>query len=115
MKKISSIGMQGEAANQRRIAFIFCLLVAVIIICFILFESIMAQAAPSEHIYKYYTSIQIESGDTLWEIADEYISDEYSDIYEYIAEVCTINHISEDEIHTGQYIVVPYYSSEVRK
>ena len=30
-------------------------------------------------------------------------------------EVCTINHISADEIHAGQYIVVPYYSAEALK
>lgn len=103
---------QREAA-QKRVAVMFCSIIAVIMICSVMFGTINTQAAPAETTNKYYTSIQIESGDTLWAIADEYITDEYSDMNEYIREVCSINHISEDEIHAGQYIVVPYYAASV--
>jgi len=101
---------QREAA-QKKIAVMFCSLVAVIVFCSIIFGTINTQAAPAEVTNKYYTSIQIESGDTLWAIANEYITDDYADMHEYISEVCSINHISEDEIHAGQYIVVPYYAA----
>ena len=100
---------QREAA-QKKIAVLFCSIVAVVMICSIMFGTTHAQAAPAETTNKYYTSIQIESGDTLWAIASEYITDDYADMNEYIREVCSINHISEDEIHAGQYIVVPYYA-----
>lgn len=103
---------QREAA-QKRIAVLFCAIIAVVMICSITFGTINAQAAPSKTTNKYYTSIQIESGDTLWAIADEYITDDYTDMNEYIREVCSINHISEDEIHAGQYIVVPYYAANL--
>lgn len=63
---------------------------------------------------KYYTSIRVESGDTLWTIADEYIDGFNLSKSDYIAEVCQINEISEDEIHAGDYIVVPYYSQDVK-
>ena len=102
---------QREAA-QKRVAVLFCSIVAVIMICSVMFGAIHTQAAPAELTNKYYTSIQIESGDTLWAIANEYITDEYADMNEYICEVCSINHISEDEIHAGQYIVVPYYAAD---
>lgn len=102
---------QREAA-QKRVAVLFCSIVAVIMICSVMFGAIHTQAAPAELTNKYYTSIQIESGDTLWAIANEYITDEYADMNEYIREVCSINHISEDEIHAGQYIVVPYYAAD---
>jgi len=102
---------QREAA-QKRVAVLFCSIVAVIMICSVMFGAIHTQAAPAELTNKYYTSIQIESGDTLWAIANEYITDEYTDMNEYIREVCSINHISEDEIHAGQYIVVPYYAAD---
>lgn len=102
---------QREAA-QKRIAVLFCSIVAVVMICSIMFGAIHTQAAPAETTNKYYTSIRIESGDTLWAIASEYITDEYTDMNEYMSEVCAINHISEDEIHAGQYIVVPYYAVE---
>lgn len=99
-------------AAQKKIALLFCSIVAVITLCSIIFSTTNAQAAPAETTCKYYTSIQIESGDTLWAIASEYITDEYADMHEYMEEVCAINHISEDEIHAGQYIVVPYYALE---
>ena len=64
--------------------------------------------------HKYYESIRVESGDTLWTIADEYIDGFNLSKTDYIAEVCQINQISEDEIHAGDYIVVPYYSQDVK-
>ena len=114
MKKNSRVNRQRNAA-QKKITVLFCSVVALITICSIMFGSINAQAAPAETSYKYYTSVQIESGDTLWAIAGEYITDEYTDMNEYMEEVCAINHISEDEIHAGQYIVVPYYAAEATK
>jgi len=109
MKKNSR---QTREVVQKRITVLFCSIVAVIMICSIVFGTINAQAAPAKTANKYYTSIQIESGDTLWAISSEYITDEYNDMNEYIAEVCMINHIAEDEIHAGQYIVIPYYATE---
>ncbi|MDO4492161.1 MAG: LysM peptidoglycan-binding domain-containing protein [Lachnospiraceae bacterium] len=64
--------------------------------------------------YKYYTSIQVKSGDTLWSIADEYITEEYSSINRYIKEVQKINHLEGTTIITGSTLVVPYYSDEYK-
>ena len=63
---------------------------------------------------KYYTSIQISYGDTLWNIVDEYIENLNISKTEYIDEICQLNKISEDEIHAGDYIVIPYYSDEIK-
>ena len=110
-----NIRAQIEATQQKRIVFSLCFVLAIGLIISIMFGSIKTQAASTETSYKYYTNIRIESGDTLWDIAGEYVTDEYNDRNEYMNEVCTINHISADEIHAGQYIVVPYYSAEVLK
>lgn len=101
---------QKEAA-QKRITVLFCSIIAVVMICSIVFGTINTQAAPTGINTKYYTSIRIEAGDTLWGIANEYMTDDYIDVNVYIEEVCAINHISRDEIHAGQYIVVPYYAA----
>lgn len=111
MRKSDRIRRQREAV-QMRISFLFCSIIAVFMFCSILFGTIHTQAAPAETTHKYYTSIEVESGDTLWEIAGEYISDEYSSMNEYITEICSINHISKDEIRAGQCLVLPYYSTE---
>lgn len=96
--------------TQKRITILFCSLVAFAMFSMVMLSTIHAQAAPTETSYKYYTSVQIHSGDTLWDISSDYITSEYTDMNEYMNEVCAINHISRDEIYAGQYIVVPYYA-----
>lgn len=82
-----------------------------ILVCTISYGSIQTKANSG---YKYFTSITVESGETLWDIADNYIDyDYYKNKNAYIAEVCSINHLEEDgSITAGQTIVVPYYSAE---
>lgn len=64
--------------------------------------------------FKYYTSITVNAGDSLWDIADEFIDyDIYENKNSYIAEVQSINRLDENgTIVAGQTLVVPYYSSE---
>jgi LysM repeat protein len=61
--------------------------------------------------HKYYTSIEVKYGESLWSIAEEYIDPaHYSSIDAYIKEVMKINSLKDDEsIIAGRYIVVPYY------
>lgn len=76
-----------------------------------------ANTGKDEMNFKYYTSIIVAHGETLWDIADEYIDyDEYDNKREYIAEVQNINHLDdEDDIRSGQILIVPYYSNEFVK
>ena len=53
-------------------------------------------------------------GDTLTSIAGKYCSKEFKSREAYIAEVKSINHMTDDKLVTGDYIVIPYYSSEAR-
>ena len=52
---------------------------------------------------KYYTSIQIEKGASLWEIAEDYMTEEYASEQEYIEEVMRMNHLNNDVIYEGAY------------
>ncbi|MDD6135566.1 MAG: LysM peptidoglycan-binding domain-containing protein [Lachnospiraceae bacterium] len=69
------------------------------------------KAGAATHNVKYYTCINIEANDTLWSIADSYITDEYNSIDQYIAEVKSINNLSSDKIYYGATLVVPYYAA----
>jgi hypothetical protein len=64
--------------------------------------------------YKYYKSITVECGDSVWEIAESYIDyDYYDSISEYMKEVKSINHVDENySIIAGEILIVPYYSPE---
>lgn len=95
--------------NQTRI------LISLVALCFIILSlsiistKVTAQKAiPSE---KLVTSVKIEKGDTLWSIANQYITDEYDDINTYIKEIKKTNRLTSDTIHEGCYIVVPYYAT----
>lgn len=64
--------------------------------------------------FKYYTSIEVAYGESLWSIAEEYEGEEYASTQDYIHEVMEINHLQEETLTAGQYLVVPYYSSEFK-
>lgn len=72
-----------------------------------------AKADNSNISYKYYKSITISDGDTLWSIAREYMdSEHYDSIKEYIKEVKQMNSLTSDTISYGENIIVPYYSTK---
>ena len=64
-------------------------------------------------LHKYYTSVQIHPGDTLWDIATQYCHNS-AQIKDYMQELRRINHLSGDKIHAGRYLTVVYYSEEYK-
>ena len=58
------------------------------------------------------TEIEVCAGDTLWDIANTYCSVEYRDHQEYIDEVMRLNHLTSYDIHSGNYLILPYYGSK---
>ncbi len=95
------------AAASLTVLFTIC----VIIICAISYGTIKSNASGG---FKYYTSVTVEAGESLWNMADKYIDyDFYKDKNSYIAEVLSINHLDADQaLVPGQNLVVPYYSLE---
>lgn len=78
------------------------------------FKSI-AQDNDAITTYKYFTSVVIEHGDTLYSLANEHTEGFDVDINNYIEEVMHINHIDDaSSIQSGQYLIVPYYSNELK-
>lgn len=66
--------------------------------------------------YKYFTSVQVEPGDTLWKLAEKYADQEhYASRDQYIAEVMAMNHLNDEVISAGSYLILPYYSLEFIK
>ena len=77
--------------------------------------SFSTEANDMEHqpSYKYFKSVEVAKGDTLWSIAKDNIDYEYyKNTYDYVNEVKRMNSLTSDRIVAGSYIIVPYYSSE---
>jgi cell division protein YceG involved in septum cleavage len=85
-----------------------CLLVFLCLFS-VCFFRITAAAEKNTQREKIITSVEIKRGDTLWSIAKSYVSNEYADVGEYIEEIKRSNGLSSNTIHTGNYIIVPYY------
>ena len=71
-------------------------------------------AQESPITYKYYKSIVIQPGDTLWDIALEYKTDDYGSTQEYVDELKEINSLESDSIQESQYLMIAYYDEEFR-
>lgn len=60
----------------------------------------------------YYTNITVEKGDTLWNIAEEYMDyGHYDNIYEYMEHLTKLNHMTSDNLYAGEHLIVTYYAS----
>lgn len=99
----------------RRRCFLVFLTAALVLILAVSYHAILSEATSDKTIsYKYYTSIEIAWGETLWSLAEEYAGEEYASTDDYVYEVMEINHLREETLTAGQYLVVPYYSSEFK-
>lgn len=94
------------------------MILAVILFCNIgIFSGMMissAKESSENQLFKYYSVIDIEYGDTLDKIAGEYADVSITDPDEYIDEIIFINHLESDKICAGQKLVIPYYSHEFK-
>jgi hypothetical protein len=97
-----------EFISRRRLV-----IVAVIIFISLVYILSSHKTAPessaSNASKKYYTCITVEQGDTLWDIAGRYMTEEYASTQEYIDEVISINNMNTDVIVDGTNLLVPYY------
>lgn len=95
----------------------FISLFIVLVICGFIFgstESIASQTHDKEPVYKYYKSVCISDGDTLTSIADKYYTEDFKSKKKFVKEIRFINHLESDSIMAGGYIIVPYYSVNVK-
>lgn len=101
-----------EIKRQRRKMCLFALTFAIVIIAGISFGSVHSYARQTRNVErtKCYKSVMIESGRTLDDLASENMSVEFKTRQAYIDEVKFINHLTDDIIHAGAYIIVPYYN-----
>ena len=115
--KIISISKRREQERKTKIR-LFAILAIILIISATIFSTTIILADTEKNnteYYKYFKSIEIEEGDTLWSIAEEYMTTEhYGSVNEYIKEIKDTNGLSSDTIKAGQNLIITYYSTEYK-
>lgn len=102
--------MRGNTLLGRRKMFgwtAVAFIAAVIILCGTI--HIFASSGDSRPYNKYYTSVRVEEGDTVWSIADSQVSKRA-----YVDEICRLNSLTDGNVRSGDYIVVSYYSQDIK-
>ena len=105
--------MQRTRELRRRII-IFVISVFLFIALVVLFSKADSRSVASDGsepvLYKYYTKVEVKSGDSLTSISKDYVQCGPTDTEKFIREVMFINNIDNaDRIAAGTVIVVPYY------
>ena len=81
-------------------------------------STLMSDAQSDEFVpqYKYYKTITVHTGDTLSSIAhDNFNSEKYNNIDEYLNEIMSINNIVDSsKLNAGESLIIPYYSAEYK-
>ena len=88
--------------------------VAVIVFASVFLGSTMLTSMAEEEkaATRYYKSVEIQEGDSLWSLAKEYREGGSLSAKEYVEELKKMNNLREDTIHTGQYLTVVYFAEE---
>ena len=103
---------------RKRVRFIFTAVTAALIGCMafgVFFVSAHESASSDQTVYKYYKSIEIQPGDTLWGIAEETMTSEYDSIPEYVEVLKEMNSLKSDDIEAGQHLIIAYDDTEFVK
>lgn len=107
---------RSRKGQKRKVIFVCALTLCLVFLLGLSFGSFLSKAKESVdmgNVCKYYANIEIQPGDTLWELADQYLDGNYDSKEAYIKEVLQINSLtSEDHIVSGQYLVMPYYAEK---
>ncbi len=94
--------------------YLLMLVVCVMVLsCFFGKTLVMANVEESSAVYeRYYTDIEIQSGDSLWSIAKTYNKNSGMEIREYIRELKQMNCMVSDEIRAGDSLTIVYFAEK---
>lgn len=99
----------------RRNFMLMFLTLVLTVTCSTLFFTLKTKAQGNDEVVmcKYYKSVMISDGDTLWGFAEKYADPEHYSSYQgYIDEVLCMNGMVNEQITIGQHLLLPYYSDD---
>jgi len=99
--------------SMRRNRMVLVGLVIVAIVLVFILGSLSIPTSAKEigpKVQRNYTSIEIQSGDSLWSIAENYADTLNMNVRDYIDEVKEMNGLKSDKLVSGTYLIVVYGS-----
>ena len=108
-KKVSNSMLKNRIRN-------LCIAAVMILTGCMTFGAFLVSAHENEDetVYIYYKSIEIQQGDTLWDIAQDTMPSEYDSTAEYVQAVKDMNNLSSDQIQAGMHLMIAYESTELK-
>ena len=119
----SEIRIRANKARRQRIfkrqVSIIIIIATLVLFTFIFMCSSIYSDAQSDNYepeFKYYTTVTVHAGDSLWSIASEHYPEQhYNNLNCYITEICRLNRIDTDGVlNAGENLIIPYYSTEYK-
>lgn len=114
IRSVSSRRFRRNRARRLRELVTTALLVVFILATCILFFRLTAMRADADRrnttVSKYYTVVEVSSGDTLWSIAEARSDGSRRSIRALVDEIACINHLQDDFLTAGQKLCIPYYA-----
>ncbi|MBP5410538.1 MAG: LysM peptidoglycan-binding domain-containing protein [Lachnospiraceae bacterium] len=98
-----------RAKRIQRRALVAIVVAVIAIALIVVFSSHLGNAKGSSQRTKKLTSVYVESGDSLWSIAEEFYTSECGDMKDYIKEIKLTNGLDSNTIRYGYTLLVPYY------
>lgn len=83
-----------------------CFEIVLFLIVFLIFGALLGGVAAGADSSKSCTEVRVVAGDTLWDIAKEYGSND-KDVRQVVSDICRLNGLRADELRPGQIIRVP--------
>lgn len=102
--------MKRSIRRTRRHFFVSCFMLLTLVIA-VTGHSMLTTLAEEEPVKgtPYYSSIEIQEGDSLWKIANHYRKGSRMTTQEYVRQLRQMNRLEGDTIHTGAHLTIVYY------
>ena len=100
-----------KSIRKSAVSFIAGLIIIAAALCIILFTNgnVARADGEAEARTRYYETITIKGGDTLWSLASEYRTSEYKDNNAYIDDLMYVNNLDSEYITAGQHLIIIRY------
>ena len=95
-----------KRSSRRGASLLLLFALASIMLCLLFANRLVHAAKEGASPEGQYISVQIQRGDTLWSLAQEYLPEGEDSVADYVGEIMRLNHMAGEEIQAGHYLTL---------